>query len=194
MDFSLDNLRRRLGALEPHTYSRATAPKRAAVAVVLRYRDDRPEVLLMQRADSERDRWSGHVSFPGGREEQHDADLIATAVRETREEVGVDLRESAELVGQLHAVRAIARGKILPMSITPYVFLAQREHPVTLNHEATDVLWLPLESAAAGLLDAVYPYRKGPLRLDLPCWRFEERMIWGLTYDMLTSLLDVYRR
>lgn len=192
MDLSLPILRQRLGATDPRSYSRATAPKRAAVAVLLRYRQSDPDVLLMRRAHNERDRWSGHVSFPGGREEQHDDDLIATAIRETREEVGVDLRESAELIGQLHAVRAIARGKILPMSITPYVFLAEREHPVTLNHEATEAFWLPLRAAAAGELDAVYPYRKGPLRLDLPCWRYEERVIWGLTYDMLRSLLAIY--
>jgi 8-oxo-dGTP pyrophosphatase MutT (NUDIX family) len=193
MDLTLPTLRERLSAHQPRTFSRTTAPKRAAVAVLLRFRGDDPEVLLMQRATSERDRWSGHVSFPGGREEPHDQDLVATAVRETREEVGVDLRIDAQHLGQLDAVRAIARGKILPMSITPHVFLSGTEHRIQPNYEVADVFWLPLAEAASGALDAVYAYKKGPLKLDLPCWRYQERVIWGLTFDMLGSLLALGR-
>ena len=123
VDLSLERLERALAAREPREFSRLAAPRRAAVSVLLRYRDGEPEVLLMRRAEHEGDRWSGHVSFPGGREEDHDPTLRATAVRETREEVGIDLDATARAIGQLDAVRAIARGKILPMSITPFVFI-----------------------------------------------------------------------
>ncbi len=193
LDLSLPTLERALAARTPREYSRMTAPRRAAVAVLLRYRDGVPDVLLMRRAEHESDRWSGHVSFPGGREEDADPSLVATALRETQEEVGIDLAVTARHVGQLDAVRAIARGKLLPMSITPFVFVEQTPSETTLNHEVAETFWLPLDRASTGILDAPYPYRKGPLTIDLPSWKYEGRVVWGLTFDMLSNLLDILR-
>ncbi len=193
MDLSLDHVSARITQHDPVTHSRATAPRRAAVAVLLRYQRTSPEVLLMRRAEVASDRWSGHVSFPGGREETVDPTLFATAVRETREEVGVDLEANARLLGQIDAVRAIARGKILPMSITPFVFVEERPEQPRPSREAAEVFWLPLDRAATGELDDRYPYRKGPIKLDLPCWRYDGQVIWGLTFDMLSNLLRLIR-
>ena len=52
-----------------------------------------PEILFIKRASRDGDRWTSHVAFPGGGREPDDADDCATSVRETREEVGVDLNE-----------------------------------------------------------------------------------------------------
>jgi 8-oxo-dGTP pyrophosphatase MutT (NUDIX family) len=144
----------------------------------------------MQRAVRRGDRWSGHVSFPGGREEPGDPDLLATAIRETREEVGVDLA-SARLLGRLAPRRAVAQGLPLPMTITPFVFAVDGSIEVTTGGEATAVFWLPLEAAASGALDDVHPYRLGPLVWKFRCWRHEGRVIWGLTFEMLRSLLAI---
>ena len=84
--------------------------KRAAVATILREGLEGPEVLLIRRAENPRDPWSGHMAFPGGREAPEDRDLLATAVRETHEEVGLDLQRSAHLLGRLDALPAVARG------------------------------------------------------------------------------------
>src|SRR5262245_20450978 len=100
--------------------------KRSAVAVVLRHGEG-PEILLMQRAIRARDRWAGHGSLPGGGEEPSDVDLRATAIRETREEVGIDLTKSARFLGRLAPVWAMARGLPRPMSVTPFVFALERE-------------------------------------------------------------------
>jgi 8-oxo-dGTP pyrophosphatase MutT (NUDIX family) len=177
-------------AHEPHTPT-LFAGRRAAVAMLLRDGPGGPEVLLMKRREHERDRWSGHVSLPGGKEHAGDADLVATAVRETAEEVGIDLVRDARLVGRLDAIRAIAEGKLLPMTITPFVFLAVGATVPALREEAESVFWLPLAGAASGALDAVYLYRLGPLPLRLPCWRFEGYVVWGLTYQMLRGLIEL---
>lgn len=108
---TLERFVRRLAAHRPREVARALHARRAAVAAVLRFDRGRPEVLLMKRAEHPGDRWSGHVSFPGGREEDHDPDLLTTALRETHEELGLDLDASARLLGRLDDVRAVAKGR-----------------------------------------------------------------------------------
>src|ERR1700760_3788257 len=54
-----------------------------------------PEVLFIKRASNERDKWTGHIAFPGGRRDPEDEDDYSTAIRETWEEVGIDLREQS---------------------------------------------------------------------------------------------------
>ena len=161
--------------------------KRAAVAAVFRF-TPRPEVLLIERAARDGDRWSGHVSFPGGLEHPGDADLRATAVRETREEVGLDLDVAGTLLGRLAPVRAIGNGRLLPMTITPFVFSVAAAFDPVLNHEVAALFWLPFDDAVAGSLDDQHEYRLGPVPMKFPCWRFEGRPVWGLTYQMLRAL------
>lgn len=180
-----------LAEYAPTTVSKRLAKRRAAVAALLRWRHAHPEVLLMKRAHREADRWSGHVSFPGGRAEPEDRDLLDTAVRETREEVGYDLSVGARVLGQLDDVMAVARGKVLPMAIRPYVFQETTPQPIELGDEAQTIFWLPLGQVASGQLDDTMVYRLGPVPIELPCWRFEGHVIWGLTYKMITRLVEV---
>ncbi|HEV8382740.1 MAG TPA: CoA pyrophosphatase, partial [Gemmatimonadales bacterium] len=69
----------------------------AAVAVILHESDDGLEALFIHRAVRVGDTWSGQIAFPGGRREPSDHDLLATAIRETLEEVGVDLSRAERL-------------------------------------------------------------------------------------------------
>ena len=72
----------------------------SAVAVLLAETPEGPAVLLMERATHENDLWSGQIGFPGGRMEKRDNSPRQTAVRETREELGVDL-SGARYLGRL---------------------------------------------------------------------------------------------
>lgn len=167
--------------------------RRAAVAAVLRFERGAPDLLLMRRAERAGDRWSGQVSLPGGRESPEDPDLLATAIRETREEVGLDLVACGRPLGRLEPVRAVAQGKVLPLTISPFVFVATRPAPLVLGDEAAAAFWLPLERVAAGELCGRYEYRLGPTRLQLPCWEFEGHTVWGLTHRMIEALLALVR-
>src|SRR5215471_21768996 len=73
----------------------------AAVAAILRDREGEAEVLLIRRAQKTGDPWSGHMAFPGGRQDPSDLDLLHTAVRETQEEVGLELSPGRNLIGRL---------------------------------------------------------------------------------------------
>jgi 8-oxo-dGTP pyrophosphatase MutT (NUDIX family) len=187
---SLRHFEHRLAEHVPAVIDEASVA-RAAVAAVLRFERGAPDVLLMKRAQRQGDNWSGHVSFPGGREEPGDADLCSTAVRETHEEVGLDLNKRARLIGQLDTIRAVASGRITPLTITPFVFVQTEAAPLTLSHEAVDAFWLPLERALAGELEATYHYKHGGEQRELPGWRYQGHVVWGLTYGMLGHLLDV---
>ena len=80
-------------ALRDHRPQVADAPdaRPAAVALVLLDGPQGIEILLIKRAERADDPWSGQIALPGGRYDVGDRDLEATAVRETREETGVDL-------------------------------------------------------------------------------------------------------
>lgn len=187
--FALDLFERRLVG---RSAKQITASKRAAVATLLRWGDPAgPEVLLMRRAEAAGDQWSGQVCLPGGKAEPGDADLHATALRETREEVGIELSQCSRYLGPLDALPAMARGRILSTSISPFVFQQTSRVEIRLGAEAAHAFWLPLARAAGGEFDSHYDYDTGKGNLKLPCWRYEGEVIWGLTFKMLGTLLDL---
>jgi len=193
MDLSLDRVEQRLAAHRAKDLPRVADRRRAAVAAILRYQRRAPDVLLMRRVERPGDRWSGQVSFPGGREEEEDDDLLETAMREVREEVGLDLTASARLLGRIDPIRAMARGKVLPMSIMPFVFLQTRAQEIELGQEAVGTFWFPLDLAASGEIDDTYHWKLGSVELDLPCWSYRGHVVWGLTHRMLANFLELLR-
>ncbi|HET6611637.1 MAG TPA: CoA pyrophosphatase [Kofleriaceae bacterium] len=164
---------------------------RAAVACVLSFAGKAPRVLLMKRAVRAGDLWSGHMALPGGREDPCDESLLATAIRETYEEVGLDLAATARVLGRLDAVRAVARSVPLSLTITPFVLTVDGEPALSLGAEAELALWVPLLQMASGELDSTLRYEAPEGPITLPCWRFHGQVVWGLTYRMLSSLLAV---
>ena len=96
---------------------------RAAVSAVLRPGQSGLEGLLIRRAKRDGAPWSGHMAFPGGRSEDHDRDLLETAVREPREEIGLDLRERAQVLGRLDdIVPGSAQGLLPTFVVKPFVW------------------------------------------------------------------------
>jgi len=197
MDLSEHNLRSRLGSHQPEVAEKTARTAHAAVAAVLRYhdRDARdPEVLLIRRTSKPSDPWSGHMAFPGGRQDRDDQDLVHTATRETAEEVGVDLERDGELIGRLDDVQAISRARPLDLVIVPHVFVIHR--PVDLTPERSEVaeaLWAPVAPMARGDRDTTHPYERNGNTLLLPAYQVGPHVVWGLTYRMLQLLFDVLR-
>ena len=177
-------------ALQPAAPAVLDGSARAAVAIVVRPRVDEDEILLIRRSQRADDPWSGHMAFPGGRSEPSDADLCATAIRETREESGLDLLAPAELLGRLDDLAAIARGRRTGLTISPFVFAARQVPPLVLNHEVDEVVWAPLGPLQRGEAAMIVPYEHEGRTLELPGYRVGEHVVWGLTHRMLASLFE----
>lgn len=166
--------------------------KWAAVAVLLREGTSGPEVLFIRRAEDPSDPWSGHMAFPGGRQQTGDATLLDTAMRETREEVGLELSHQAEHIGQLDDLQAIARGKPQETVIRPFVFEVHRESPIRIQErEVAEALWAPLLPLYRGEADTVRPYPWQGTQIDFPAYDVAGRVVWGLTYQMLRSFFRI---
>lgn len=182
-----DDVRRAVTSRAAVPVSPAVA-SRAAVALILRDGDAGIDLLFIRRAEHPLDPWSGQMAFPGGRAEPADKDLVATAMRETLEEIGLDLEAAGELIGPLDEVRAMARMRPMDLSIQPFVFRLVTPAGLLLSGEVRSVHWLSLAALLGAELRSTMDYEEGGQSLRFPCVRLDEIVIWGLTYRMLLAL------
>ncbi|HZI20486.1 MAG TPA: CoA pyrophosphatase [Pyrinomonadaceae bacterium] len=172
--------------------------KQAAVALVLRENAGRAELLIIKRAERERDHWSGHLALPGGRREASDADLVRTAVRETWEEVGLDLDDGGAVLGGLDVVRP--QSPLAPqVEVWPFVAAAPPAYHVpeggpaprelVLNHEVAAAFWLPAALLRERGRSEVFRMVFGGRQLKWPAYASEHGPIWGITERILTNFL-----
>ncbi|MBI2374635.1 MAG: CoA pyrophosphatase [Deltaproteobacteria bacterium] len=187
---SLEQLRQRL---ESHVPSTIEAKGRAAVAVIFRERSGL-EVMLIRRTDRPGDPWSGHMAFPGGRYEERDPHPLATAVRETREEIDLDLDLDATLIGRLDDQIAYARGERLDMAISPFVFGLARDAALTLSDEVAEVVWAPMGPMMRGEVGTELERELYGQPITLPGFVVGPHIVWGLTHRMLINLFALVAR
>jgi len=168
--------------------------RRAAVSLVLQeHADDDVDFLLIHRAERHGDPWSGQMALPGGKHHPDDPDLVSTAIRETREEVGLDLERHARTVAPLDEIQAVSRTVAVDLIITPYVHLLESEPPaLTINPgEVQGALWVPLSQLARADARTTFEYELGGRRFSFPAFAHRGYTIWGLTYRILSQFLQI---
>lgn len=185
----LDTVRTRLASRSPRLVTDASNA-RAAVAAILRPAAAGPEILLIRRAERAGDPWSGHMAFPGGRAHPDDREPLETAIRETREEVGLDLRNAA-LLGRLDDLPAVSRGRPVGLVIAPFVFGLDGDAALAPNHEVAATAWASLESLGSAASATTIEYAWEGQTITLPGLRVGPDVVWGLTLQMLRALFDV---
>jgi len=164
--------------------------REAAVAIILRQQPDAPDstdILFIKRAEKVGDPWSGHMAFPGGHREREDDGLRGAAMRETAEEIGLDLNDSKYL-GALDHEQAQPRGRVLNMLIAPHVFQITGDPIFSPNHEVAEVVWAPLNVLAANTLHSTETMPMAGRPTVFNGYRLERgHFVWGLTYRILKS-------
>ena len=178
-------IRARLSAREPRKLSRIRG-SRAAVALVLAGSGHGLGLCVLKRAERPGDRWSGDMAFPGGWMEPTDATPVHTAMRETYEEIGLELDRHQHL-GDLDAIR-------IPVSphpgedhavLCPAVFYVGRARPCLVpdGSEISAGFWVTLEHFLRGSNRTAVPYRS----TRYPGVRYRGEIIWGLTYRVFEA-------
>jgi 8-oxo-dGTP pyrophosphatase MutT (NUDIX family) len=162
----------------------------AAVLLALRLGDHgEPELLMIKRAEAERDPWSGHVACPGGRMEPGDHDLEQTAIRETWEETGIDVARDGEILGTLDDVAP--RTPVLPpIVVRPYVAVVRPDVRIVASPEVAEAFWVPfpaLRERAAWGTSLVSVRGRDEER---PTFRHGGYTVWGLTERVLRQFLE----
>ena len=188
---AMAKLRSSLSSRRPAEAAAEAGVRRAAVALIFRAgRDGSPELLFIKRAEYPGDPWSGQIAFPGGREESGDASLQQTAIRETREETGIDLGREGMLIGVLDDLRP--RTVRLPaVVVRPYVAVLDRSEALELSAEVALAFWIPFGDLAdkeSWQQDTVFA--RG-VQINARVFRHEDHVIWGMTERILAQLLEL---
>lgn len=164
----------------------------AAVAIV---RTPGPDsaILLMRRAEREGDAWSGQWSFPGGRRDESDLDLLDTALRELREEVGIRLSRE-----QMSAALppSTARRRSPPfLLVAPFVFDIDTKPATVLDpREAADAMWMPLRMLLDPGRHSFQRVPALPAEAWFPAIALPGAPLWGFTYRLLADWLQITPR
>jgi len=188
--------------------------RRAAVALILRLDppgdvdSDRPvdadrdnpadpgsrrkeaQLLFIQRAHYETDPWSGQVAFPGGREEPGDASLMETALRETYEEIGLDIRRDGDVIGQLDDLGP-QTPRLPPVVVRPFVALIGSHAAPILSDEVAVCFWVPLAALRleAGWRETVVTARG--MEFTRRAFHHQGFVVWGMTERILSHFLTL---
>ena len=164
----------------------------AAVAIV-HARGAADSVLLMRRAEREADAWSGHWSFPGGRREPEDRDLLHTALRELEEECGIRLARERLEAALPPAVARRRVGRFL--LVAPFLFSVDDELPPALDpQEAVEAVWVPLSVLRDPARHALRPVPGLPPEVRFPAIDLNGVPLWGFTYRLITDWLGLNPR
>lgn len=188
----IERLALRLAGRQSRTLEPEGPARLAAIALVLRpAADGDQELLMIKRAQAERDPWSGHVACPGGRMEPGDRDLEQTAIRETWEETGIDIARDGRVLGTLDDITP-RTPSLPPLVIRPFVAVVKPDVSIVESPEVAEVFWVPLaairETTAWG--KAFVPIRNvGEREVDV--FRHGDYTVWGLTHRALTQFLEL---
>jgi 8-oxo-dGTP pyrophosphatase MutT (NUDIX family) len=181
--FNLESLRNRL--LPQSSLSESgEGPPVAAVAIIIDPNDRGGSALFIKRTEREGDPWSGQIAFPGGRKSPIDKGLAETAVRETSEEVGIQLT-GHELLGSLPIVTTRSQR----LRVLPFVFRLKSTVRIQVNEEVAETFWIPL-SDLEGLEAESREVRIDQGSLSADSYVVAGHVIWGLTFRIINLLLD----
>jgi 8-oxo-dGTP pyrophosphatase MutT (NUDIX family) len=155
----------------------------ASVAVIINPEDRGGSLLLIKRTEREGDPWSGQIGFPGGHKSPTDQGFLQTAIRETEEEVGIQLSQH-RLLGSLPFVTTLSRR----VQVAPFIFALKFTVAVQINREVAENFWVPLTELMR-LESKTRKVQAEETYLEADSYDYCGRVIWGLTFRIINLLL-----
>lgn len=160
----------------------------AAVLVPFCMVDGEPSVLFIRRSQNLHNH-PGQMAFPGGAADAEDADLAATAVRETVEELGV-AESDIEVWGVLDPLRTIS-----DFALSPFTGWLSRSRDLEFNErEVSEVITVPVAALLDGSCDRDETRTNGSGYETRPTYAYNGRVIWGSTGQIVSQLIECLRK
>lgn len=168
--------------------------QKASVALIVREHINGCELLMLKRAIKAGDPWSGHMAFPGGKQESAQEATLDTAIRETFEETAIPLSQT-HCIGRLSDLTTRTHNNRGLMTISPWIFHMPAHQKIQLNHESQHAIWLPLDVFTPEQRQQFqWPLLRiagQALTINLPCFRHHQAKIWGLSLIMIDEFMDL---
>lgn len=182
-----DHARRALAAHQPREL--ALEDRRAAGVLVLIHEVEGADHIVFQQRTHGVRHHKGEISFPGGARDPEDADLLATALRETHEEIGVTA-ELVDVFGQLDDTETYGSNYL----IRPYVGAVAEGIAVTFveaEREVRELLHVPLEHLLSPVARTWKVAERAGTMESTPSYTYGDTEIWGATARMLGQFLEL---
>jgi 8-oxo-dGTP pyrophosphatase MutT (NUDIX family) len=182
-------------ALRPPVHAERDEPyKEAAVALLLRVADDdEVELMLIRRSTRDGDPWSGQIGLPGGRWSDDDGTLERTALRETHEEVGLDVLVHGEVIGELDELRP--RTPVLPpIIVRPYVVALRTLPTLELSEEVAEMRWVSLSELFLPATRISTSVRVRDVQMRVDAYQVGDFTVWGMTERILATFAETWKQ
>ncbi|MGQ0606692.1 MAG: NUDIX hydrolase [Candidatus Nitrosotenuis sp.] len=158
--------------------------KHAAVLIVIYGAEHK---IIMTQKPFTLQQPAGEISFPGGKIAEDDEDLLDTAIRETLEEIALDVPRSS-VIGQLSAVQTRNSG----YTIIPFVAMLDDVKSLQPNSEVDEILHIPMFSLLKTLdIDDDAEHRSLFEAYQLT---YQNKLIWGASARMLKQIADIFKQ
>ena len=170
----LDSIKQKLEKLNP---IESTSLKKAGVFIGILYHDEyinNPEIIFTQRS-TKLSTHSGEVSFPGGKWDEQDKNLYETALRESNEEINLNIKDVV-LAGSLNYL--VSKHKI---EVNPYVGLITKRQNLVDNDEIEKIFTVPLGFLTDKKNAKLHKIERKNRNVIVPSWVYNDQIIWGLT-------------
>ena len=175
----------RQGFANHHPLKNSQIQKRASVIIPLLEVECEVFVMLTQRSKRLRSH-AGQVSFPGGKQDQRDANSLETAIRETHEEIGLP-KEKIEIIGTLDQILSLHHYLVTPfVAIIPGDFV-----PIPNEDEIDAVFKVPLSFFMKNDQHWTEEFETPFAKVLTHHFKFEGFDIWGLTSKLILRLLEI---
>lgn len=126
---------------------------------------------------------AGEISFPGGKLESRDSNLLETALRETREEIGLSISPK-QVIGQLKPVITLNSR----FTILPFVSVLEKIPPLSANAEVEKIFHIPLENFLNTMANDPDPTHN--LIQEMYTFEFQGKIVWGASARVLKQIAD----
>ena len=178
---NLDNLRTMLTSEINPVLKNYGKNKLASILVVI-YGES--PIVVMTEKPKHMKFHAGEISFPGGKLDSVDSNLLETALRETSEEIGLTLRPD-QVIGQLDPVITLNSG----FTILPFVSVVDEISPLSANAEVEKIFHIPLESFLKTMANDPDPSHN--LIQEMYTFEYQGNIVWGASARVLKQIADM---